>query len=1149
MAEWRQIMAAEISDFWPEFVAGIEKLDNARTRYCNVLYMELFSEETDGPTRVIFGRSLLSDTDLVNEKKRKYKENNSINNSTIDGGNLPKTLARDENDKLNFVSGYEMESDATIAKTVSECHEFEAMKNMGLPTSFMPAGISVLSSQLKNGRMISKGKKKRKKKKYKKEQTKRNEKDLNLPKFLDKSELEDEDIVTNAPPLNSVTLGSPKCPEYPSDQVKHDRVHASLQLQSNNCNKAETDTDHERSAKINSVENHAKIRHDEEVKLNHLSNFTCCPHVEEQLVSNGSFEDKITALSQNLEKVIGKEPISCLEVDILKESASSSESINPVNFAAVKKKCSNNFDEKETFSVVAEDLQLINQDHETIEPTKILKSSGDRTGWEEYWKTYGYELTLQSWNAMHPLVTPPYHESGLMDADSLRDGRLTEDESSCKESWLKLQDEVYKYYFAEYHYWYKQGYRHGDDVTPDDCVSTDLRDCSDNDCSESNNLCVNEKIEKCADSSQEFKNGKYVGEVVDQISATPHEYFENGFNVIKTNSVTERNTRCVETNSDNGSETEGGENHFNCKGNVGDTNVNIITGCNQKDNAGSTHPEGDEPNYEQNSESIPRTEISNDLNSKLVKRPLEVDESESRPRQSLRDVYNVLGFKVSTSSEQYNSHPKYIRARLNFQGDELRVGCEKTCDPIAECIDPCLDKVEKSRVISSQSKSDMDTEYPKSSFVCNDSDNLKSKNERGEVDKTGFSKDDNDYEYNFVGGIDVLLTDSTHEDATVSTNGNFGDHQVSTDIGDGRIDTDDCHHASGIDDSLTGEACGVAVVDANGDGDNPPDLGAVTIVQQLSEGTLFRCAGNPEIGLSNYHAAENKNCDKEDLSSAENITGEDRVYGDSIQPGSCVHHNYGIIDSDDTLDSACHGDKTQNLHYKVTTAEESGENCLDKTESESYPPHQNLAKYWHQRYRLFSRYDEGIKMDGEAWFSVTPERIAKHIAHRCRCDLIIDAFCGVGGNSIQFAFTCERVVAIDIDPVKVELARHNAKIYGVEDRIEFIVGDYMKLAPTLCADVVFLSPPWGGPTYSDAAVFDLQTMIPMDGFKIFELSREITENIAYFVPKNTNIEQLTSLADVGGKVEIEQNLLNKRVKTITAYFGELIKDRKSSKKA
>jgi len=200
----------------------------------------------------------------------------------------------------------------------------------------------------------------------------------------------------------------------------------------------------------------------------------------------------------------------------------------------------------------------------------------------------------------------------------------------------------------------------------------------------------------------------------------------------------------------------------------------------------------------------------------------------------------------------------------------------------------------------------------------------------------------------------------------------------------------------------------------------------------------------------------------------------------------------------------------------------------------------DIAKYWAQRYRLFSRFDDGIKMDKEGWFSVTPERIAKHIAERCRCDLIIDAFCGVGGNAIQFAFTCERVIAIDIDPVKITLAHHNATVYGVEDRIEFIVGDYMKLIPHLKADVVFLSPPWGGPDYVSAEVFDIKTMITLDGVHVFEETKSITENITYFMPRNADVEQLSLLASPNGNVEIEQNFLNKKLKTITAYYGGLV---------
>jgi trimethylguanosine synthase len=61
------------------------------------------------------------------------------------------------------------------------------------------------------------------------------------------------------------------------------------------------------------------------------------------------------------------------------------------------------------------------------------------------------------------------------------------------------------------------------------------------------------------------------------------------------------------------------------------------------------------------------------------------------------------------------------------------------------------------------------------------------------------------------------------------------------------------------------------------------------------------------------------------------------------------------------------------------------------------------------------------------------------------------------------------VIAIDIDPVKIEMARHNAGVYGVTDHIEFMVGDFFELAPQLEADMVFLSPPWGGPKYSEVS--------------------------------------------------------------------------------
>lgn len=143
--------------------------------------------------------------------------------------------------------------------------------------------------------------------------------------------------------------------------------------------------------------------------------------------------------------------------------------------------------------------------------------------------------------------------------------------------------------------------------------------------------------------------------------------------------------------------------------------------------------------------------------------------------------------------------------------------------------------------------------------------------------------------------------------------------------------------------------------------------------------------------------------------------------------------------------------------------------------------HETELKYWCQRYSYFSLFDRGCRLDRTGWFSVTPEAIAIHQAERCRCDTIIDAYAGVGGNTIQFAMTCYHVIAIEIDPKRIELIRHNARIYGVEDRIEFICGDYLQLIPKLKADVVFLAPPWGGIDYTNVDYFDIPTMIEPNG--------------------------------------------------------------------
>ncbi len=214
-------------------------------------------------------------------------------------------------------------------------------------------------------------------------------------------------------------------------------------------------------------------------------------------------------------------------------------------------------------------------------------------------------------------------------------------------------------------------------------------------------------------------------------------------------------------------------------------------------------------------------------------------------------------------------------------------------------------------------------------------------------------------------------------------------------------------------------------------------------------------------------------------------------------------------------------------------------------------PHLSVpSKYWAQRYRYWGRFDEGITMYGDDWFSVTPEAVAVHIAHRAKCGVLIDAFCGCGGNAVRFAGQSRLVICIDKNPKALIAARINATVYGVANRIEFIVGDAMELLPSMTADAVFLSPPWGGPGYSKVKKHSLFTMLaaPLDGVKVFHAARRASQEVIYFVPRNCDSIQLASLADdVSGEVcEVETHWLNNKLKTKAAYYGKLATSSSSS---
>jgi hypothetical protein len=103
------------------------------------------------------------------------------------------------------------------------------------------------------------------------------------------------------------------------------------------------------------------------------------------------------------------------------------------------------------------------------------------------------------------------------------------------------------------------------------------------------------------------------------------------------------------------------------------------------------------------------------------------------------------------------------------------------------------------------------------------------------------------------------------------------------------------------------------------------------------------------------------------------------------------------------------------------------------------PPEEEVhAKYWDQRYRLLSKFDRGVQLDAESFYSITPEAAARHVTSVCLSRAqqagapirrVLDCFSGCGGNTIPFVLrkTAQGeyvdVVAVDFDSVKLNYLR------------------------------------------------------------------------------------------------------------------------------
>ncbi|MCC7576030.1 MAG: methyltransferase domain-containing protein [Methanomethylovorans sp.] len=160
----------------------------------------------------------------------------------------------------------------------------------------------------------------------------------------------------------------------------------------------------------------------------------------------------------------------------------------------------------------------------------------------------------------------------------------------------------------------------------------------------------------------------------------------------------------------------------------------------------------------------------------------------------------------------------------------------------------------------------------------------------------------------------------------------------------------------------------------------------------------------------------------------------------------------------------------------------------------------------------------------------TPWPVAAYRAKRLKCSSLADISCGIGGQTVYFARECEKVYAIEIDPAKIELARKNCRLFGLNN-VQFICGDALSkdvIEQIPAVDVVF-SDPARAAAEEERNIDNLTPHIP----DVLAAYSEKTQNFAFEVPPQLPPERIPF------DCELEYLSLNGELNRLNLYFGGL----------
>lgn len=159
--------------------------------------------------------------------------------------------------------------------------------------------------------------------------------------------------------------------------------------------------------------------------------------------------------------------------------------------------------------------------------------------------------------------------------------------------------------------------------------------------------------------------------------------------------------------------------------------------------------------------------------------------------------------------------------------------------------------------------------------------------------------------------------------------------------------------------------------------------------------------------------------------------------------------------------------------------------------------------------------------------------------------------------------------AIEKDPAVLKCAKHNARVYGVDNKITWFEGDCFHILKNQLKDlapysIVFASPPWGGmsfsffalscssflvlrfhsranrsagPGYRSDKVFNLRTMEPYSLATLYNEYSTFSEHMVLYLPRTSDVRQLAKLVPDGQKVAVMHYCMEGASKALCIFYG------------